>query len=402
MKQLKKNILWNTIGNTAYNGLQWLITVFVTAKFGFYQAGILSLAMSVTLIFRSIAYFGVRNYQVTDSSGRFSDSDHFSFRVITCAVSFILCTIFAVINRYDTTTLTSVILYMVFRLSEGFADFLHGIMQKAERLDLAGICLFIKAVTTTVCFVTGYIIWQELCISLALMSASSVIVLLLIEFPTAARLSGRVHFTLINCKKLAVHTLPMFVYMTEAAFIYNAAKYFLSAYQDETAVGVYSSVFSLALIIQTLFQYLYVPYITKFTALENSGDKAAAGKLAAKMVVIFATLTLIFSCISVSCGSNVLTLIFGENEHYNEILLPTLFSVFGYSLLTFISLIAVIKRALMMLMLGYSVGTLTYILAARTAVTQFGINGVSYSMLLSSVITLIIILCFLGAHKEIA
>lgn len=400
MKQLKKNILWNTIGNTAYNGLQWLITVFVTAKFGFYQAGILSIAMSVTLIFRSIAYFGVRNYQVTDTSGRFSDSDHFSFRAITCAVSFILCIFFAVINRYDTITLTSVILYMVYRLSEGFADFLHGIMQKAERLDLAGICLFIKAVTTTVCFVAGYIIWQELCVGLALMSASSVIVLLLIEFPTAARISGRMHFTLINCKKLAADTLPMFVYMTKAAFIYNAAKYFLSAYLDETAVGVYSSVFSLALIIQTLFQYIYVPYITKFTVLENSCDKSAAIKLAVKMVVIFAALALIFSCISASCGSAVLTFIFGENEYYNEIILPILFSVFGYSLLTFISIIAVIKRALKVLVLGYSVGTLCYILFAGAAVLQFGINGVSYMMLLSSVITLIIILCFLGAHKK--
>ncbi|MGN0586800.1 MAG: hypothetical protein ACI4JF_05880 [Oscillospiraceae bacterium] len=164
MNQLKKNIIWNTVGNTAYNGLQWLMTVFVTVKYGFYQAGILSLAMSVTLIFRSIAYFGVRNYQVTDRSGEFSESDYFSFRVITSAVSFILCAVFAVINRYDAAAFISVILFMIFRLSESFADHLHGIMQKSERLDMAGICLFIKAIVTFGCFILIVMIFGSLLI----------------------------------------------------------------------------------------------------------------------------------------------------------------------------------------------------------------------------------------------
>lgn len=81
MKQMNKNIFWNAIGNTAYNGLQWLITVIVTRKSGFEAAGILAIAMSVSLALRTVSYFGIRNFQVTDNSRKYSDPDYFGLRI---------------------------------------------------------------------------------------------------------------------------------------------------------------------------------------------------------------------------------------------------------------------------------------------------------------------------------
>ncbi len=62
MKQISKNFIWNAVGNTAYDGLQWLITVIVARSSGLNNAGILAIAMSLSLIFRTISYFGIRNF----------------------------------------------------------------------------------------------------------------------------------------------------------------------------------------------------------------------------------------------------------------------------------------------------------------------------------------------------
>lgn len=190
MKQINKNIFWNAVGNTAYNGLQWLITVIVTRRAGFGEAGILALAMSLSLTFRTVAYFGIRNFQVSDNKNRYSDGDYMGFRIITCTASVFLCMIFAAVNGYGSVQITEIFLYMLFRISEGFSDFFQGVMQKNERLDAAGIILTVKAVLTTVFFIAGFYITGSLNAGLCFMSLSAAAVTFILEFPSAEHICG--------------------------------------------------------------------------------------------------------------------------------------------------------------------------------------------------------------------
>lgn len=61
-----ENIVWNATGNFTYLAAQWVIVVLVTRKTGLENAGILSLAMSISATFQTLAFFGMRNYQVSD------------------------------------------------------------------------------------------------------------------------------------------------------------------------------------------------------------------------------------------------------------------------------------------------------------------------------------------------
>ena len=72
--KLKCNVLWNTIGTLYYLGMQWLTTVLVVRISGSYEdAGIYSLAVSITNIFYIIAMYNVRNFQVSDYKNEFID-----------------------------------------------------------------------------------------------------------------------------------------------------------------------------------------------------------------------------------------------------------------------------------------------------------------------------------------
>ena len=118
-------MLWNTWGSVIYLGVQWLQTVLVARFLGFEDAGIFSLAMSVTNIFYALSIYGMRNFQISDIDGKYTASNYVFSRVVTGLVSLVLCSIFVVINGYDFKKAICIIVYMIFKLSETILQFGH-------------------------------------------------------------------------------------------------------------------------------------------------------------------------------------------------------------------------------------------------------------------------------------
>jgi len=170
---MKKNMLWNAAGNLIYLGCQWLITVLVTNLGQFRDAGILSIAMSVSATFQTVAMFGIRNYQVSDVYGKYSDTCYVSFRIISCLVAMGGCIGFSLLNGYLGEQLLAIFLFMLFRLAENFSDVLHGIAQKNERLDLAGKSFAIKGIGILAVFLVGYRFGGSLTVGLLSMALFS-------------------------------------------------------------------------------------------------------------------------------------------------------------------------------------------------------------------------------------
>lgn len=385
MTQINKNMIWNSVGNTAYNGLQGLITVMTARKLGMDSAGVLSLAMSVSLIFRSVTYFGTREFLVTDREDKYSFSDYFGLRTLCCPVSFALCIIFAALNRYSHEQLAAILLYMIFRLSEGLSDIIYGNLQKNERLDKAGMLITGKAVISTAAFMSGFYLLDSLNIGLLFMSVSAMLYSLMAELPTTQVCIARSSFKKI--RQLAVETLPVFIYLLENSVIFNAPKYFLSKVSDEASVGLYSSLFSFILIIHALFQYLYFPYITVFTKMEGEKRYADASKLAAKLIISLIIVASIFSAAALTFGNTIFMAVFNTDIDVLPFLIPAIASVCTYSALTFFASVTIIKRDLKGLILGYLIGILLYIPTPVIFIPMWGINGASLGMLLAAAST---------------
>ena len=87
---LKKNMLYNTIGTSIYLGLQWLITILVVRASGYEDAGILSLAMSISNTIYAISSFGMRGYQSSDIKEEFDNYTYVLSRIITCLIGIII------------------------------------------------------------------------------------------------------------------------------------------------------------------------------------------------------------------------------------------------------------------------------------------------------------------------
>lgn len=393
MKQINKNTLWNAVGNTAYNGLQWFITIIVTNKAGLGTAGILSLAMSVSLTFRTAAYFGIRNFQVSDRKNKYSFGDYFLLRIITCTASLFICMLFTATSKYEGNRTSAIFFYMTFRISESFSDLFQGVMQKHERLDIAGIFLTIKAVVTTLFFVVSFYINNSLNTGLLFMSIAAMGETFIFELPVAKRVCGEnIVIKLENCRCLATETLPLFVYLLETSVIFNIPKYFISLSYDDADLGAYSNIFSMALIIQAIFQYIYVPFTTEFSRLEDAKNKSKSKCLEIKLVSVFVVIMVLFATAAHTGGMQFLILIFGEEiSGYRSIILPTLLGICTYSITAFASMLKIIKREFKGLIIGHTIGAVISAVSTPFFIEMYNLNGASFGLALASTT----ILCFM-------
>ena len=88
---IKSNILWSSIGSIIGLSCQWLISVLVVRlSFGFSDAGLYSLSMSVYGIFFPIAQYRMYTYQVSDVNGENTVGEYLSFRLLTILLSLVL------------------------------------------------------------------------------------------------------------------------------------------------------------------------------------------------------------------------------------------------------------------------------------------------------------------------
>ncbi len=80
-------IFWNTAAVGVYACQSPVMLVFVSRCAGLADAGMVSIAFAAANIFWSLARYGVRNYQVTDLTGRFSLRTYIWHRMLTCAAA---------------------------------------------------------------------------------------------------------------------------------------------------------------------------------------------------------------------------------------------------------------------------------------------------------------------------
>lgn len=381
-------MIWNAFGNIVYLACQWFVTVMVTRVAGYEDAGILSLAMSISATFQTIALFGIRNYQVSDIDCKYSDSCYSGLRIVTCVVAMVLSMSFSLMNRYDATQLTAIFWFMVFRLAENYSDVLHGMAQKRDRLDIAGKSFLIKGIFSTAFFFAGYLAFHSLNIGLACMAMSSVITTVLYDWHAVKQMLSEtsVSHNLTECMHLAKETAPLCAYMFVNSAIATVPKYILEKMCDEIALGAYSSIFAPALLIQAAAAYIYVPFTSKFAEYKKAEDYKSFHKLMMQIIGVIAVIAMVAIIGCVFLGEWGLKLIFGESiATYTNLLIPVVICTFTTSYLAYFGMLEVVIRDFKGLLIGCCIGLLICICTTPFFINLCGINGTSYGLILGSV-----------------
>lgn len=357
--QLTTNILWNTFGNIFYLGCQWLLSVIVVRISGNYaDAGVLSLAMSITGIFAILSSFNVRNYQVSDLEEKYGQADYIAHRCITCTVAFVLCIAFALCNSYKTAVALSIICFMLIKTVEALADVFHGILQKQWRFDIIGKSCIYRGIALLLAFTVIYKVSGNLWLALFSMALLTFVAFVLYDFCLTRKLTIiNVCFNRVKLLQLTKDCLPLLIYVFFLNLIVPTARFFIERYHGEEVLGYYGSVASIALIVQATVGLVFTPLNGIITDYYANRDNKAILRLSGKVIMLLILVTLVVLAGAWLLGKSVLVLMFGESiAPYVWLLYPTIIASCLTGLVWFLGMLLTIMRSMQSLIIGAVVG----------------------------------------------
>ena len=118
----------------------------------------------------SLAVYGMRNFQVSDTNEKYSNGLYISSRIFTGSAALFGCIIYTLVLSYSPEQKLCIIIYFVYKLSEALFDVFAGIYQKMWRLDYVGKSFTIRGVLTLGTFSAALFLSGNLVITLLIMT----------------------------------------------------------------------------------------------------------------------------------------------------------------------------------------------------------------------------------------
>lgn len=388
-KNMKKNVAWNTIGSIYYSFCQWLMTViivYLTSDYG--VIGTLGLAMTITNSFTTISSFGMRSYQISDSNHQFSDSEYIASRRITAVAAFVLCAIYVIIIGTNIKELICILSYMLLRLVESTEDVCQGILQIYWRYDIIGKSYILRGTLQIFLFVLCFLLTNNLTITFLVMFFSNFVVLILYDKRIVNKIANVV--TIIwsnNLIRLFKECAVLVVYYFMANSLATVVRVSIKNHMGQDLLGIYSTVASPTVIVQLLASVVFSPFLPLFAKAYNSGNKKLFSQYIKKIVVCIIIGFIFVNIATILFGKWGLQILYNSDiaSHY-ELLLPLVWCTFFAAAVWLFAGTLISIRAIKPLVCGMTIAFFINYVLSDLLVTTFGLNGASYSQVISEVL----------------
>ena len=383
-RSLGRNMAWNMTGNLVYSVCQWVITILVVRLDSYGSAGILSLAMSTSSTFSTIAMFSMRNYQVSDVKSEFQDAEYLGSRVITCIVAIIMCSIYA-IRSNSIYQMLCIDAFMLIRIAESIVDVIHGIDQKFERYDIIGKSLFLRGIATDVAFIGGLFVFHDLLYSLLLIGMANIIIVIIYDIRKIKQLENL--SIIINDKHILIllkKCVPIVITSFVLSMIPLIPKTAIQTILGNDTLGIYSSIASPTLVVQVFATYAFNPLIPRIAILYKEKKYDEFLSIFYKIILFFIGFA-VFTCFgAVLFGRIGLKILYG-NDILNsyQLFMPLVWCTILTAYIWIMNSIVTSIRKIRPMMISTIIGFGFCCLFNNSFIYIFGTNGASYIQICS-------------------
>lgn len=321
-------MLWNSIGSFFYLGCQWIITILVVRLSSSYSdAGVLSLAMSVSNALWGCASLNLRSFQVADAvQKRFTDGDFFLNRLFSCCAAVALCLIFVLTSSYDSYESGCIVAFLIFKISEAIVDVFHGIDQKAWRLDIAGKSFLMRGIAIIIAFVVGLTFFDNLLISILLMSVSVYLIIFFYDYRVCENVVGiQKEASLKKAVSLVRIGIPLGLYMALLNVIGAMPRISIEKILGEEVLGVFASISVPTTLIMQGASFVFNPLVGLFASSWKSHDAKGFRKVFVLCVGALAVIAGASVVFAIYLGEMTMVFLFGESIREScYVLLPVI------------------------------------------------------------------------------
>lgn len=380
----RSNLIWNTSGTLVYNGCLWAITILVvTLSPNYDNSGVLAYAMAIGNMYMPFAQYNTRTLQVSDVDNRFNQQNFFAFRIGTCLASFVFFSLYTIITTINSIeTVLVVVAFLLFKMDESFAVVCYASEQKADRMDYIGRSQLIRGVFCLTFFTAAVYTTQNLLIAILLMFISCVFVTVFYDVPRA-RLFGEVKpkiskETTLTFLKMC---LPSVISSTLCGAVVSIARQIFGLEYGDSALGIYATVSTPAVLVQMAVTFLYSPLLTKIAREWHYNKKhfvSYISKIFLLMIIVIIALLVICNPI----GQLLLPIVFGDSISEYVYLFPATLVISGLIALMWFSIdVMMILRNIKMVLLPNAISFIAMIICVLPFIRAFYMNGVNMAII---------------------
>lgn len=405
----RKNYIWNIIAG-GVNAAEAVVLMAIVARvINDEAAGILTIAFAVGNLLMNIGKFGVRNFQVTDTSG-FSLSDYFSLRIITSLLMGLATVLFVgykyLFGGYDIEKATVVLVICLIYTLESFEDLFLGYYQTKGRLDVASKVFIIRWLAVFGSFILCISVSRDLAISISVAFLVSIIMEMVLLHDANSIVKVKINKLQFKATRIiASQCFPLFAFAFLTFYVTNAPKYSIDVIMTNKDQAVFGILAMPVFLIELLNNFIYQPQMVSLAGEWKNNDFQAFCVRIKKQFAYILLLTL-FCCIcSYLVGNRLLTLIFSVdvNAYRSELLILMLaggmMAVMGYT-----SVVITVFRKQRVLLIGMLVISIMAFVGFNLIIQSYGIMGASiyYSILfgLMSLFNIVYIIVHINHEKR--
>jgi len=395
---LRKNIIWNSSGSFVYLFFQWLVNYLVVLLLGFEDAGLFSLAISITSVAFAFALYGVRGYQVSDIARKYSDKSYTITRLVTCLLAIVGVGIYLIINSYSVYTMLCISAYLIFKISEAYADVYHGIIQRGMRMDYIGKSFILRGVITNSLFIICALLTKDLFLAIAIQAISSFILIFFYDRNKAKEFQDNQNTTSKRLVlRLLIECLPLAAYVFLSNLIMSVPRISLESMQGSEVLGIYASIAIPAAIIQVVAGFIFSPVLTVFADHVDKKNFKLFHKLLFKILIYIAAFSSIAILGGIVFGHLGLVILFGDQiSDYTYLFLPILYISSLTAFSWFIGLMLTVIREFKGLIVSSAIAVTICLVGSGPFITMFGINGTSLILILALIVQITIMSIFMA------
>lgn len=395
-----KDIVWNLIGQFAYLFGLWIITVLTTNVFEATGAGILGICLVAGNICGSLASFNLRLQYASDINKEYKDRQYIVLRFILTFASVIMTFCYALALSYTWEVIGAIMLFSIYKASEFVSDIFYGAMQRKGKLYIGGIFMTVKGVVSVAAYAIAAFASHNLYVSLAIMGIAVWLVTIAEGFYCFRIL--KVEFKLISGDwrviwKLFLICIPLFVVLLCSNLLPSVPKIFFEKLYFAEEFGLYNSIATVAVLIQTAASSIALPIVPKISEMYGRGDKKGFLKWSGLTCTAVLVIGIIGVIAAVTIGDWALNLLYqGRVDEYAYTFVWTIVAGTATALFTIITQVLGGMHSKWGVMIASLAGTAICLAISYPFCAYQYVNGISFALMIAISIEIVVGLVFIG------
>lgn len=292
----KRNMSWNMLGSFLYAFASMALTMAVVQIVGDEKGGIFTFAFTAfgQQMF-TVAYFGIRPFQITDVENRYSFGDYLRLRWVTSGAALLIGIGFVLMNGGYTAEKAWVVFLMVcYKVIDGFADTYEAEFQRSGRLYLTGKSNTFRTLLSVGSFITVLLATRNLVLASAVAVAAQVAGVLLFDVAIIGGLENiDWSWDKKACEDLVRSCILLFFSVFLDFYIFSAAKYAIDGNLDSAAQAVYGAIFMPTSVINLVAGFVIRPFLTKLSLYWEMREFEQFGGVIGRIFLVILGLTLL-------------------------------------------------------------------------------------------------------------